>query len=533
MDQNEMLQYVEPILRFCRKRLSSSQDAEDLAGDIILHVLTGMKKYDIQSLDAWVWRVAHNRYARFIHAQSKSVMVLSGDESVFDVADPTDGEAHVDETDEVQAVFQCLHTLSAAYRNIFVDYYLGEKSVRELSARYSLPETTIKWRLNEGRRKIKDRIGENDMDKIYKRIHWNTGTCNGSAEPDRYLHSQLARAICLAAYEKPLTVEEISVATGIPALYIEDELPRLEYGDAIKKISNKYAADFIIFSLENDGTLRNVSAQLVKTLADHFEKSFAEKADAVRALAFYGSDFGMERLGYIAVPYVLRNLIRKTKAELHFENGEYPVRKDGGYGWFIVEETEDEREEADDYDAGCNVAGDDSGSASAMGSHIYYYWVNKYYNNCLYHGFGTRWMCAHSLPQSSENGLVKTALDDEAAARLIGSGLCLKSKSGYQLNFACFGKEVFDEFAALFSVKDPVITNGLAAWIKDLRKGFASFVPKRLDSQINQWVSCYANRLAGYVTEELIRRGALEAPEEDRPLTHGVFYVEGEYVKTI
>ena len=227
VDQNEMLQYVEPILRFCRKRLSSSQDAEDLAGDIILHVLTGMKKYEIQSLDAWVWRVAHNRYARFIHAQSKSVMVLSGDESVFDVADPTDGEAHADETDEVQAVFQCLHTLSAAYRNIFVDYYLGEKSVRELSARYSLPETTIKWRLNEGRRKIKDRIGENDMDKIYKRIHWNTGTCNGSAEPDRYLHSQLARAICLAAYEKPLTVEEISVATGIPALYIEDELPRL------------------------------------------------------------------------------------------------------------------------------------------------------------------------------------------------------------------------------------------------------------------------------------------------------------------
>ena len=70
MDQNEILKYVESILRFCKKRLNNSYDAEDLAGDIILHVLSGMKKYEIKSLDAWVWRIAHNRYARFINAQS-------------------------------------------------------------------------------------------------------------------------------------------------------------------------------------------------------------------------------------------------------------------------------------------------------------------------------------------------------------------------------------------------------------------------------------------------------------------------------
>ena len=69
MDENEILRYVEPILRFCKKRLSSSHDAEDLAGEIILHVLSGMKKYDVRSPDAWVWRVAHNRYANFIRAQ--------------------------------------------------------------------------------------------------------------------------------------------------------------------------------------------------------------------------------------------------------------------------------------------------------------------------------------------------------------------------------------------------------------------------------------------------------------------------------
>ena len=56
MDQNGILKYVEPVLNFCRKRLNNPYDAEDLAGDILLHVLTGMKKYSINSPDAWIWR---------------------------------------------------------------------------------------------------------------------------------------------------------------------------------------------------------------------------------------------------------------------------------------------------------------------------------------------------------------------------------------------------------------------------------------------------------------------------------------------
>ncbi len=63
MDQEKIIPYVEPIFHFCRKRLRSRCDAEDLTSEIICHVLEGMQKYEIESLDAWVWRIAHNRYA--------------------------------------------------------------------------------------------------------------------------------------------------------------------------------------------------------------------------------------------------------------------------------------------------------------------------------------------------------------------------------------------------------------------------------------------------------------------------------------
>ena len=230
MDENKIIPYIEPIFRFCYKRLSNRYDAEDLASEIICHILEGMNKYRIESLDAWVWRIAHNRYARFIDNRNKNQIVFSCEDELFDIADYSDVDE--DNTQEqYETVFRYLHTLSSEYKNIFVDYYIGELPIRSLAKKYSLPETTIKWRLNVGRQKIRDRIGENKMDKVYQRINWNTGTCNGNMDSDAYLHTQISRAICLAAYEKPLTVEEISISTGIPTMYVEDELPRLEYGD--------------------------------------------------------------------------------------------------------------------------------------------------------------------------------------------------------------------------------------------------------------------------------------------------------------
>ncbi len=80
-------------------------------------------------------------------------MTYSGNDAFFDsvevdsCADDNEGEW------EYEAVFRAFHTLCAEYRSIFVDYYIGSMSVKSLSRKYSLPGTTIKWRLNSGREK--------------------------------------------------------------------------------------------------------------------------------------------------------------------------------------------------------------------------------------------------------------------------------------------------------------------------------------------------------------------------------------------
>ncbi len=533
LDQDKIIPYVEPVFRFCRNRLSNRYDAEDLASEILYHVLCGMQKYDIKSLDAWVWRIAHNRYARYIEKQSRDRTVLSEEyadtDPVYDDYTGTDGgnTEHSFET-----VFRYLHTLSEMYRDIFVDHYIGDMSVKALAEKYALTETTVKWRLNAGRQKIKERIETEQMERIYERINWNTVTCNGSMDSNRYLHTQISRAICKAAYETPQTVEEISIQTGIPAMYIEDEIPRLEYGDAICRIGNKYATNFIVFRLKDRKSVECASKQTVKGIADKFEDLFFCAADDVKSLNFYGHDFGTERLGHFIVPFVLRKKIVALKNDrLQMQNGAYPPRKDGGFGWFIVEETTDKRELLSEYDTGCNVAGADDGSRGKIPGHIYYYQIAKYFDSEIYHNGGTRWMCAKDIVPNSPDGTVnKSLLSDEEVANLIKKGLIVKDGDEYRLNFASFTEEQFAEFTSLFHIDDEELENLLLEWIVSVRNSFSKFVPKRLESQINQWVSGYLFSIVGHVTDELIDRGVLKKPSPDRPLTDGVFYVADKYI---
>lgn len=104
------------------------------------------------------------------------------------------------------------------------------------------------------------------------------------------------------------------------------------------------------------------------------------------------------------------------------------------------------------------------------------------------------------------------------------------SDGNYYLNIPYFTETQFAKFASLFDMNDEKVNDLLAEWIKSVRKNFENFVPKHLHDQINQWVNCYLYQIVGYVTDELIRRGILDKPDFERPLTNGVFCVEGKSI---
>ncbi|MDF2685377.1 MAG: polymerase sigma factor, sigma-70 family [Clostridia bacterium] len=525
IDENEIIKYVEPVLRYCLKRLNNRYDAEDLASEIIIHILNGIGKYEIDSLEKWVWRIAHNRYARFTAVRSDKKTIPSGDE-IFDISDDYDFIDDIVINEDFAMIFKYLHTLSSEYKNILVDYYIGEFSVKQLADKYCLAETTVKWRLHYGREKIKQRIGDNEMEKVYKRINMNTNVCNGSMNSNKYLYSQIARAICLAAYEKPLTVDEISIKTGLPTMYIEDELPRLIFGDAIVKDGNKYGTNFIILRLCDKNQMQKEFLPLVKTVADHFEGLFSCFFEKVKSFNFYGSDFGMKRLGYIALSSALREMVQEiTENNKQFVNGPFPPRQDGGYGWFVVQETEDESESTSPYDSGSNQSFNNPINEKGM---INYYWISKYSNTELYR-YGTEWLFNNNILFKSLNGVIPAdLLNQDDIIRLLKLNLIEKSTDGYKFRFAFFTPSQYDMFADLFINGSNNLKTLLETLILNIWSSFKVFVPKRLDSQINQYVSSCTHSIVGFVTEELIARGVLEKPEDEKPMVNGIFYINGK-----
>jgi len=362
------------------------------------------------------------------------------------------------------------------------------------------------------------------MQKMYKRINWNTGTCNGNIDVNKYLYSQLARAICDAVYEKPLTVEEISIKTGLPTIYIEDELPRLIYGDAIVQAGNKYATNFIILRLCDKKIMLDKFAPLVNKIADYFAHSFSGNNTHVAKMDFYGADFGINRLGYIALAAVIRDKTEDIMKKLDMKSSPYPPRLDGGYGWFIVDEKEAEHESLSATDSGCNSSGD-----ADKDGFIYYYWIGKYYQHHI--GSNTAWLANKNIVGKFDYGIVPAdALSEDDLVRLLQSNLIIKDEEHYKLNFAAFTHEQFYAFRTLFSGNSHVLDALLSELISDIHMSFKTFVPKRLNDQINQYVCSYVHNIIGFVAETLISRGILEKPDAAKPLVNGVFYLHGNYI---
>jgi RNA polymerase sigma-70 factor (ECF subfamily) len=158
-NDNDIIQYIEPILHFCLKRLNNRNDAEDLAGEIMVYILSGMRKYKIESLEKWIWSIVHKRYANFINKRNKANKA----ELEIDYAEIADAYDFIDQliiSNKYQNVFKALNMLSLEYRDILTDYYINQFPVKQIAEKYKLPETTVKWRLNIGRKKIKEEIKE-------------------------------------------------------------------------------------------------------------------------------------------------------------------------------------------------------------------------------------------------------------------------------------------------------------------------------------------------------------------------------------
>jgi len=512
--------YADNIFGFCINRLNNIDDAQDLSQEILLEIVRCLPKSDIKDMNAWIWKIAHNRYAMHFKRKSRHTVISFDDGCSGIIESLADDRAFFREIDEdnsdeieIKAVFSAVHSLAQLHRDILVDYYVNELSYSEIANKHKLTMNTVKTRLFYGKQKLKERWQTMMSEtRIYEKLNWDF-TYNGYVSPERYsyLTRQICMAIAQAAYDKPLTPTEISIATGIPCMYIEDEVMQLLEAGALIETDGKYATNFVIHPFELTQSIRDLEYNTISNSnLDEIVKALDKYDAQIRDIGFIGNDRPKNELRWLLVQLLIPKIQRKA-SELCALKSTYnvPPPKDGGYTLICANEYEEGR-----YEYSC---GNHYGTSSDGERIINYYWSGaKYYsqeiNGYLWRTLGNGEF-VENIPLSRD--VDKSVISDEVLAGGIKYNLIEKAADGsYKWTFMFFSDEQMKKLDALIEQIANEISDLPNTWAKaigEIDKMYIKSTPKRLHNYIGFGMS-YSRAI---VCELFVRDGTLARPDSE------------------
>lgn len=344
--------YMDRILGFAYNRTGDRSKAEDLAQDIIVEILTGLKRAsEIRDFDAWVWSVARYTYCHWLEKQSGRYEVrLTGIEAVVD-----DVDSHLLSEEEINALRREIGFLSNSQRRTIIMYYYEGRTCDEIARILNIPVGTVKWRLFDARRDLKKgmtkmthhgQMAHNGETTRVGQRSFNPGSLNvgvsGRTGSDGSPRSLVKRAIpqniLLTAYDQPVTIVDIARELGIPAPYIEEEVQILLDGELLVKIDDeRVQTNFIIMKFDTGLAVVKDILNSAPSFADTTFAALDHLKKDILDLGFYGSDLPWNRLLWVMVPFLVIHVFgrfaRETGKDL--SSSAFPVRPHGGR-WIAV-----------------------------------------------------------------------------------------------------------------------------------------------------------------------------------------------------
>lgn len=305
---------------YARKRLGNDVDAEELAGDILLSALEGLRRADergekIVSFYSWYWRLASNRTNMFLRLKYDGCVRLD------DVPEPFVPDGTVDRLireEEQTALWSALSVLSRSLREVMVLRYLAGMTEREISGCLGIPGGTVRRRLHdaavflrgelvpepETQSEIKTKKGTRTMEKTGRsafapvEVMW----CGRGSAPDYYSTTQdlMTKQILVICRERPHTVREISDEIAVAPVYFEEKLDFLKENRFIKETSRgKYLTDLVMLPMQAEIDMSERLADIYSGLAPEIRDAILGVLPEIRTLDFYGNDFPEGRLMWL------------------------------------------------------------------------------------------------------------------------------------------------------------------------------------------------------------------------------------------
>ena len=333
MKNDEFTKYYDYLIRLAAARCNSQADAEDLVGDTMLAAYAFIRKGGIITHPkTWLYNTLNHIFNSNLRKKYRLPVTVCLNDAV-EIPTMEDGDILPEE--EAARVRKELNHLAQITREVLIRFYYGNQSVAEIADGLGIPEGTVKSRLSAGRSQIKRGLEtmEAKENHLPGRLCLSFGGAEGyKGEPISLVDDDLiAQNLLILAYEKPLTISELSKAISIPAAYIEPIIKKLVDGELMAQTeSGKVYSDFIITTPQS--ALENYKSQL-KFAHKHFESIWQiifKMSDSISKQPFAQDMRPEERtkLDRYAVLKALQDFQHSAAGNIPMP--QHPNRKDGG-----------------------------------------------------------------------------------------------------------------------------------------------------------------------------------------------------------
>lgn len=337
---SQVREYTKKIVGFALLKTGNHHLAEDLTQEILLALLRSLQPdRHIERMDAWVYRICCYTWSNYVAREKRHWRTADIDELELHGSYTKTGPTNLDyaQVESIERMKREAAYLSKLHRDISVMHYYENQSVNAIADKLSIPPGTVKWHLYEARRKIKEgmKMDNNRTEtlsmKPVKLIAGHSGTPGPKGEPNIYFDTMLGSNIAVAAYERPVTIEEIARTLAVSSAYVEDYIHKFAYSDLFRKVGkDKYQTNFIIEDLSAYLAYTNYLRTKANELADLFYDCLAPALAAIKQIGFHGSQRSDVFLLWTVLPYAIHYAYCRVKDSSYYSTHSPDERQDGG-----------------------------------------------------------------------------------------------------------------------------------------------------------------------------------------------------------
>ncbi len=278
---------AQPLFYYFLRKTGRPAEAEDLASDVLTAWLMACRAgRRIEHPYAWVWQVARRRYAAWsVTNRRQDIPLDPEDDALTTLTAPTDLVSAAVHTDDLSLLRRELAFIRREHRELIVAHYIRDERISDIAARLDLPPGTVKARLSRCRARIREgmQMAREFGPRSYnpENMDFVTSGHQPTDLPNSAMRRRLPINILLEASENPSTIEDLSMALGVAAPYMEDEVRDLVQATLLKRVGERYVTDFYIMPAD---TARNLRLALRQEAPKHTAAVKAIAADTLPLL---------------------------------------------------------------------------------------------------------------------------------------------------------------------------------------------------------------------------------------------------------